>query len=270
MLTTHLVKAGTTTAAYKRAYFYCVDSTDGITPETGEAGGQPQISIDGGAFTASGIGTLASIGNGRYYADLSDSTVSVAGRRVLTRYKSANTTETVGTSFLVTEFNPYTNEVAGDVIGNVIGNVGGSVQGNLNGNITGSVASVAAGGISSTSFATGAITNAALANDVVTSSKLASGCITSAKLANDTITGATLDASATAEIVSAVLTSADAVEAGYSVKGAMQIILASAAGLVSGAGTTTVTFRNPANTTNRIVGTVDAVGNRSAITTTHD
>lgn len=91
-----LVKAGETTPEKKRMYFYCVDATDGITPEPGEEGGQPQISINGGAFTNSGIGTLSAVlaaGTGWYYAELTDATVSTAGRLVEGRYKSANTAE---------------------------------------------------------------------------------------------------------------------------------------------------------------------------------
>ena len=38
------------TAARRRFPVYLVDATDGITPETGESGGQPQISKVGGAW----------------------------------------------------------------------------------------------------------------------------------------------------------------------------------------------------------------------------
>ena len=92
------IKAGETTAAKKRIYFDLRDATDGITPETGEAGGQPQISTDGAAWTNTGIGTLTHIGNGRYYADLTDAAVDTAGRRIETRFKSANTAESMGDS----------------------------------------------------------------------------------------------------------------------------------------------------------------------------
>lgn len=42
---------------------------------TSEAGGQPQISTDGVVWTNTGIGTLTAIGNGRYYADLTQAAV---------------------------------------------------------------------------------------------------------------------------------------------------------------------------------------------------
>lgn len=102
-----LIKAGETTAERKRVYFQCVDATDGITPETGEAGGQPQVSINGNAFASLGITTLTAIGNGRYYAELADSTVSTAGCIIESRYKSANTAEAVGTTVQTVAFDPH-------------------------------------------------------------------------------------------------------------------------------------------------------------------
>lgn len=91
-----LVLANQATATKRRVEFYCVDATDGITAETGEAGGQPQISTNGtAAWTNTGIGTLTAIGNGHYYADLTQAAVATAGNRIFTRYKSANTAECV-------------------------------------------------------------------------------------------------------------------------------------------------------------------------------
>ncbi len=102
-----LVYANESTAAKRRVYFHLVDATDGITAETGEAGGQPQVSSDGGAWTNTGIGTLSAIGNGRYYADLTQTLVATAGTMIETRYKSANTAESPGESVQVVAFNPY-------------------------------------------------------------------------------------------------------------------------------------------------------------------
>ena len=88
-----LITANEATASKRRMFFYCVDATDGMTPETGEAGGQPQISTDGGAFTNTGIGTLTHLGNGEYYADVTQAAVATAGTVIRGRYKSANTAE---------------------------------------------------------------------------------------------------------------------------------------------------------------------------------
>ena len=49
---------------------------------------------------------------------------------------------------------------------------------------------------------------------------------------------------------------------------ALKVAVAALAGKLSGAGTTTVTIRNVADTTNVVVATVDADGNRSAVTLT--
>lgn len=101
-----LVHANEATAAQRRVYFHLVDATDGITAETGEAAGQPQVSSDGGAWTNTGIGTLSAIGNGRYYADLTQTLVQTAGTLIETRYKSANTAECPGDSVQVVAFDP--------------------------------------------------------------------------------------------------------------------------------------------------------------------
>jgi hypothetical protein len=98
---TIFVRKNEATAARRRAYFYCVDATDGMSPETGEAGGQPQVSLDGEAFTNTGIGTLTHLGNGRYYADLTQTKVNVTSGVLSTRYKSANTAEIPGSTLVV-------------------------------------------------------------------------------------------------------------------------------------------------------------------------
>ena len=98
-----LVLKNEATAARRRVYFHCVDATDGITPEIGEAGGQPEISIDGAGWTSAGavIGVLVAIGNGRYYATLSQAAVNLDDAVISTRYKSANTAESIGSTVQV-------------------------------------------------------------------------------------------------------------------------------------------------------------------------
>lgn len=56
------------------------------------------------------------------------------------------------------------------------------------------------------------------------------------------------------------------VEAGMNLRAALRIITAALAGKVSGAAGTTVTIRDVNDTKDRIVATVDASGNRSAVT----
>lgn len=99
------VLANQATAAKRRVYFHLV-GVDGITPATGESGGQPQISTNGASWTNTGIGTLNAIGNGRYYADLTQGAVASSGDTIETRYKSANTAECPGDSVRVVAFDP--------------------------------------------------------------------------------------------------------------------------------------------------------------------
>lgn len=86
---------------------------------------------------------------------------------------------------------------------------------------------------------------------------------------NSDKTGYALAAGEYPNISNNLLDLANAVETGLTFRQATRAILAEAAGLVSGATTTTVTITNagPQNV-NRIVATVDANGNRTAITYT--
>jgi len=88
------VRRNEATAAKRRLYFFLVDAVDGITAEVGEAGGQPEVSVDGGAWAGAGsIGTLTHVGSGQYYADVAQSVININNGLVIGRYKSANTTE---------------------------------------------------------------------------------------------------------------------------------------------------------------------------------
>lgn len=79
------------TAARRRFSLYLVDATDGITPEVGEAGGQPQISKNGAAF-GNTTATLVAVGNGSYYVELTAVELDTLGD-IIVRYKSAATAE---------------------------------------------------------------------------------------------------------------------------------------------------------------------------------
>lgn len=59
---------------------------------------------------------------------------------------------------------------------------------------------------------------------------------------------------------------ANGIETDVTLRQGLRLILAALAGKVSGAATTTMTFRDVNDTTDRIVATVDADGNRSAVT----
>lgn len=92
------------TAAQRRFPLYLVDATDGITAETGEGGGQPQISKNGAAF-GNTTATLTAIGNGSYYVELTAGELDTLGM-VTIRFKSANTAEFSLTGQVVA-YDPY-------------------------------------------------------------------------------------------------------------------------------------------------------------------
>ena len=70
-----------------------------------------------------------------------------------------------------------------------------------------------------------------------------------------------------AQNADALLDRTDAIEVGLTPRQAQRLIAAAAAGILSGAATTTITIRNAvANSKNRLIATVDTDGNRSAIT----
>lgn len=83
-----------TAAARIMSFPLVVDATDGLTPETGEAAGQPQYSVDGGQNWTNTNGTLVGGTNGAYEVQLTQAEVNqTAGTMLLGRYKSAATAE---------------------------------------------------------------------------------------------------------------------------------------------------------------------------------
>lgn len=82
--------------------------------------------------------------------------------------------------------------------------------------------------------------------------------------------GAPVGASISADIAgmpAATLDLTNGVETSITLRQALRLILAASAGKLSGANTTTITIRNVGDTKNRITATVDADGNRTAVTT---
>jgi len=174
--------------------------------------------------------------------DTFDDFVSATGKVTLAATQTFDNTGT-WTGNITGNLSGSVGSVSG-AVGSVTGAVG-SVTGNVGGNVTGSVGSVAAGGIAAASFAAGAIDASAIAADAIGSSELA--------------------ATAANEIADAILDRATAIE-GYTPRQAFRLILASLAAKLSGAATTTVAIRDIADTKDRITATVDANGNRTAIT----
>jgi len=83
----------------------------------------------------------------------------------------------------------------------------------------------------------------------------------------DTGTDGVVISSTTAnQIADAFLDRTNGVETSYTLRQALRLVLAACAGKLSGAATTTNTIRDVGDAKNRIVATVDADGNRSAVT----
>lgn len=141
-------------------------------------------------------------------------------------------------------------DLTGNLIGNVTGNLAGSV-----GSVTGAVGSVT-GAVGSVTGAVGSVTGNVGGN--------VNGNVLGSVLGN---LGGYVSASGANAIAVAHLDLADAIEAGLTVRQAHRLECSAAAAKLSGAGTTTVTIRDAvADSKDRIVATVDASGNRSAIT----
>lgn len=85
-------------------------------------------------------------------------------------------------------------------------------------------------------------------------------------LADTGTDGVVLSSTTMNSIATALLDLTNGVETSWTLRQAMRIILAGVAGKLSGAATTTNTIRDVGDSANRIVATVDADGNRSAVT----
>lgn len=162
------------TAARRRFYLHLVDATDGITPETGEAAGQPQISKNGAAF-ANTSATLTSVGNGAYYVELTAAELDTLGK-ILVRYKSAATAEFQDLAQVVA-YDPYDAVRAGlsalpnaaaEAAGGLFtrGSGAGQINQDANGRIDSRAVAMANNVITAAAIATGAIDADAIASDV--------------------------------------------------------------------------------------------------------
>jgi hypothetical protein len=170
-----------------------------------------------------------------------------------------------------------------------------ALTGNITGDLSGSVGSIGTGGITTGSFASGAINAAAIAANAIGASELASDAVAEIQsglaLATDlaTVAGyldteilaikaktdlipaspaAVGDIPTANQNADALLDRADAIETGLTFRKALRLLSAMLGGKVSGGGGGTEVFRNAlADSKDRVTVTVDAHGNRSAVTT---
>ncbi|MBI5255532.1 MAG: hypothetical protein HY855_03460, partial [Burkholderiales bacterium] len=93
---------------------------------------------------------------------------------------------------------------------------------------------------------------------------VASGLVGVSSLAADSVSASALATDAVAELVAAIL--AGTVEGSTTVVQALRLALATLGGKADGLATTTVHYRDLADSKNRVTATVDADGNRTAVT----
>ena len=137
----------------------------------------------------------------------------------------------------------------------VVGDVGGNVVGDVQGNVDGSVASVT-GAVGSVTGAVGSVTGA------VGSVTGAVGSVTGAV---GSVTGAVASVTAlSAAAIDSILD--EVVEGTVTMRQALRAFMAALANEATGGGTLAIAFRDIADTKDRIAATVDANGNRTAIT----
>jgi len=192
-----------------------------------------------------------------------------------------------------------TGAITGNITGNLSGSVGsvtgavgsvtgavGSVTGAVGsvtgavGSVTGAVGSIASGGITTASFAAGAINAAAIAADAITDAKVAADVtIASVTGAVGSVTGAVGSVTAGVTVTTVndktgyrlSATGVDdvldeVVEGSTTLRESIRLANAANGAKTDGAATTTFHTRDLADSKNRVTATVDADGNRTAVT----
>lgn len=241
-----------------------IDSGDG-TPETGVVWNTSGIDLwyrrEGAAVTSITEATLAAlttahadggflhIANGEYRLDLPDAAFATG----------ANYVDFGGT---------VTGMI---VIGGRVRLVDINVEDAVRGGLTAlpNANAAASGGLYTRGTGAGQINQSANGQIDVNVAAMAAGTVTATAVATNAIDADALATDAVTEIVAGVF--ARAFSSAYSsltFDEICKILLASQAGKASGMGTSTATIRNTADNADVIVATVDANGNRSAVTLT--
>ncbi len=108
-----------------------------------------------------------------------------------------------------------------------------------------------------------------IAADAITATSIAADAITAGKIAADAIGASELAADAATEIATAVFARAfSAAYGSHTFDELIKLMASVLVGKASGLATTTATYRNLADNANVVVATVDADGNRTAVTRT--
>ena len=247
--------------------FLLVDSVDHLTGKTGLS---PTVTLskNGGAFAAP-AGAVTEIANGWYQVAGNATDTNTLGP--LTLHASAAGADPTDKEFVVVAYNPDDVVRLGMTAlpGAVPASVGGlptvdasnaiaAVAGNIAGNVLGSVGSIAASGITATSFTAGAIDAAAIGTGAIDADAIAADAITAAKIAANAIGASELAADAVTEIVAAVWNAARATytAAGSFGEGAASVI--GSVGSVGAGGITAASLAADSITAAKIA--ADAIG----------
>lgn len=122
------------------------------------------------------------------------------------------------------------------------------------------------GAITAGSIAADAITAAKIADGAIDAATFAAGAINAAAIATDAIDADAVTADAANEIADALLDRTAGVETGLTLRQWLRLAASVLFGKASGLATTTAVYRDFGDTKDRITATVDADGNRSAVT----
>jgi len=226
-------------------------------------------SIDGGA-QASATGSVVDDGNGQYHlvasaADMNGNSIGFLFMSLGSVFEHV-TVQTVGIIWDEPTANHTTTGSTGKAIGDAAsGIVPNTVAAAVWNYLTSAMATAGSIGVFLKTQLDQAVSTRLSEADYTGA---ANGDIAAIKLKTDNLPGAPAAVSdiplATA-IADALLDRTDGVESSWTVRQAFRVILAALAGKVSGAATATVTIRDTGDTKNRITATVDANGNRSAV-----
>ena len=223
--------------------FLIVQSSDHITGLTG-ASPTVTISKNGGAF-GSPAGTVSEIGNGWY--ELTPSSADTNTNGVLLLHATATSGDPSDLATQVVAFSPYNANLAANIV-----QISGAA-------VSASTAQLGVNVVNIAGQAAQLDGNNLLKIDVA---DIAGSAVNtaSAQLGVNVVSYASGEDPAT-------LVLAGSVESGVNVQAALRYIAAAVAGVVSGASGTTVIIQEIGNAgTTRIVATVDASGDRSAVT----
>lgn len=185
---------------------------------------------------------------------------------------AATSVTTVNANIGTTQPTNYTGTGASALVKSDMVDIAGAAVSTSSAQIGVNAVSVANNAITAAAIATDAIDNDAIAANAV--SKIQSGLSTLDAAGVRTAVGLAsanldtqLDALPTAdENADALLDRTAGVETNRTLRQALRLMLAALGGKLSGAATTTVTIRDTNDSVNRITATVDADGNRSAVT----